>query len=93
MLNNVSSEDITCVLLKHFHQMVPFLSCLPTIVKPVLKRFVALWSANDCETVKVIAFLCILKLANSDPSAYLEMVLKVNDLNCIVYPIIFSHKY
>jgi len=76
LLNNVSSEDITCVLLKHFHQMVPFLSCLPTIVKPVLKRFVALWSANDSETVKVVAFLCILKLANSDPSVYLEMVLK-----------------
>lgn len=77
MLNNVSSEDITCVLLKHLHQMIPFLSCLPTIVKPVLKRLVALWSANESETVKVVAFLCILKLANSDPSIYLEMVLKV----------------
>lgn len=77
MLNNVSSEDIMCVLLKHFHQMIPFLSCLPTIVKPVLKRLVALWSANESETVKVVAFLCVLKLANSDPSVYLEMVLKV----------------
>lgn len=76
LLNNVSSEDIMCVLLKHFHQMIPFLSCLPTIVKPVLKRFVALWSANDSETVKVVAFLCTLKLANSDPTVYLEMVLK-----------------
>ncbi|XP_050428308.1 nucleolar complex protein 2 homolog [Adelges cooleyi] len=76
LLNNVSSEDITCVLLKHLHQMIGFLSCLPTIVKPVLKRLVALWSANDSETVKVVAFLCILKLANSDPSAYLELVLK-----------------
>lgn len=38
---------------------------------------VAHWSANESETVKVVAFLCILKLANSDPSVYLEMVLKV----------------
>ncbi|XP_050533734.1 nucleolar complex protein 2 homolog [Daktulosphaira vitifoliae] len=76
LLNNVSSEDITCVLLKHLHQMISFLSCLPTIVKPILKRLVALWSANDCETVKVVAFLCILKLANSDPTVYLEMILK-----------------
>lgn len=73
----MSSEDITCVLLKHYHQMIPFLSCLPTIVKPVLKRFVALWSANASETVKVVSFLCILKLANSDLSSYLEMILKV----------------
>lgn len=57
--------------------MIPFLSCLPTIVKPVLKKLVSLWSTNESETVKVVAFLCILKLANSDPSVYLEMVLKV----------------
>ncbi|XP_026804371.1 nucleolar complex protein 2 homolog [Rhopalosiphum maidis] len=76
LLTTVSSEDITCVLLKHYHQMIPFLSCLPTIVKPVLKRFVALWSANASETVKVVSFLCILKLANSDLSSYLEMILK-----------------
>lgn len=81
LLNNVSSEDITCVVLKHFHQMIPFLSCLPTIVKPVLKKLVALWSTNESEAVKVVAFLCILKLANSDPSVYLEMVLKVLKLN------------
>ncbi|VVC36265.1 Armadillo-type fold,Armadillo-like helical,Nucleolar complex protein 2 [Cinara cedri] len=76
LLNNVSSEDISCVLLKHFHQMIPFLSCLPTIVKPGLKRLIALWSASESETVKVLAFLCLLKLANSDTSVYLEMVLK-----------------
>lgn len=74
----MSSEDISCVLLKHFHQMIPFLSCLPTIVKPGLKRLVSLWSANESETVKVLAFLCLLKLANSDTSVYLEMVLKVS---------------
>lgn len=67
--------------------MIAFLSCLPTIVKPVLKRLVALWSSNDSETVKVVAFLCILKLANSDPSVYLEMVLKV--LNIKIFLIIF----
>lgn len=89
MLNNVSSEDIMCVLLKHFHQMIPFLSCLPTIVKPVLKRLVALWSANESETVKVVAFLCVLKLANSDPSIYLEMVLKV--LKYIIHLKIFFY--
>lgn len=77
-MNNVSSEDISCVLLKHFHQMIPFLSCLPTIVFPTLKRLVSLWSTNESETVKVLAFLCLLKLANSDTAMYLRLVLKVS---------------
>lgn len=58
--------------------MIPFVACLPTISKPFLKRTISLWSTSEDDTVRVIAFLCILRYAASDLSANLHTVLKVS---------------
>lgn len=46
------------------------------ITKPFLKRLIALWSTSD-ETVRVVAFLCILRITNFEQAHLLELVLKM----------------
>ncbi|XP_065203552.1 nucleolar complex protein 2 [Planococcus citri] len=76
MIKNISSEDVVRVLLKNFHQMTPFASCLPTIAKPVLKQLISVWGTHTDDTVRVIAFLCILRFATTDLNTNLHTILK-----------------
>uniref|UniRef100_A0A1L8DHM6 Putative nucleolar complex protein 2 n=1 Tax=Nyssomyia neivai TaxID=330878 RepID=A0A1L8DHM6_9DIPT len=77
ILENVSSAEILTILLKHLHQMVPAVVAVNGASKPVLKRLVALWASSPEETVRVLAFLCILKLTRAQQQQFLSTVLKV----------------
>ena len=63
------------VLLKHIHRMTPFILCFPSISQKVLKRVIFLWASDD-DVVRVLSFLCALKLANHRRSL-LKPALKV----------------
>uniref|UniRef100_A0A1B6LVX7 Uncharacterized protein n=1 Tax=Graphocephala atropunctata TaxID=36148 RepID=A0A1B6LVX7_9HEMI len=77
LLGAVSSANILTVLLKHLHQMTVFLGFYHSLVKTALKQLVTLWSSSAEETVRVVAFLCILRLTTNQQKSLLDSVLKM----------------
>ncbi|RZF43881.1 hypothetical protein LSTR_LSTR007217 [Laodelphax striatellus] len=77
LLGGVTSEHILCVMLKHLHQMSCFIAYYQQIIKQLLRRLVSLWSENSGETVRVLAFLCILRITTTQLKKWLEPVLKL----------------
>jgi hypothetical protein len=75
-LGSVSSPQIVAVLLKHLHQLSMFIPYFTRLRRPLLKRLVSLWGSGE-ETVRVVAFLCLLKITTNQQQALLEQVLKV----------------
>ncbi|XP_072936865.1 nucleolar complex protein 2 [Epargyreus clarus] len=75
LLSGVTSENILTVLLKHLHQMCVYVACFQRISKHALKRLITLWSTGE-ETVRVLAFLCILRITRNQQAALLDLVLK-----------------
>lgn len=76
-LSLVSSEEVQSVMLKHFHQMSLFVVCFPKLCKPTLKLLVKLWSEGLSQPVRILAFLCLTRLACNRQNQMLETVLKV----------------
>uniref|UniRef100_A0A182RZ18 Uncharacterized protein n=1 Tax=Anopheles funestus TaxID=62324 RepID=A0A182RZ18_ANOFN len=77
LLDNVASSHIMSVLLKHLHQFSSILVCYKNLTKPILKRLISIWSTAEEETIRVLAFMCILKITNAQQSMFLSKVLKV----------------
>ncbi|XP_063916368.1 nucleolar complex protein 2 homolog [Zophobas morio] len=75
LLSGVTSTNIQTVLLKHLHFMSPFVVSYPNITKSILKRLISIWGTAD-EGVRVLAFLCILRITNDQKSKFLDTVLK-----------------
>lgn len=75
LLSGVTSENILTVLLKHLHQMSVYIACFNRIAKQALKKMITLWS-NGEETVRVLAFLCILRITRNQQATLLDIVLK-----------------
>lgn len=75
-LGSVSSPQILAVLLKHLHQLAMFIPYFTRLRRPLLKRLVSLWGSGE-ETVRVVAFLCLLKITTNQQQALLEQVLKM----------------
>ncbi|SPP82157.1 nucleolar complex protein 2 homolog [Drosophila guanche] len=75
LVEQVSSANILSVLLKHLHQMAGMVAPFTTLGKTILKRLIVLWATGD-ETVRVLAFLCILKITRNQQGTMLNHVLK-----------------
>ncbi|KAL0849378.1 hypothetical protein ABMA28_013681 [Loxostege sticticalis] len=75
LLSGVTSENILTVLLKHLHQMSVYVACFSRISKLALKKLIILWSTGE-ETVRVLAFLCILRITRNQQANLLDLVLK-----------------
>lgn len=82
LLEQVSSPNILIVLLKHLHQLVPMISSFTSLAKPILKRLVSLWSTGE-ETVRVLSFLCILRITRDQQLTVLSTVLKAMYLSYV----------
>ncbi|XP_067625122.1 nucleolar complex protein 2 [Eurosta solidaginis] len=82
LLEQVSSPNILSVLLKHLHQMAGMTASFTALCKTILKRLIVLWSTGD-ETVRVLAFLCILKITRSQQVSMLHHVLKAMYLSYV----------
>lgn len=72
LLQSVASSNnaILVVLLKHLHQMLPYIQSFSSLNKSFLRILIKLWSTSE-ETVRIIAFMIILHIATSK-----EFVLK-----------------
>jgi nucleolar complex protein 2 len=75
LLSGVTSANIQTVLLKHLHYMSPFIVSYPNITKSILRRLISIWGTAE-EGVRVLAFLCILRITNGQKAKFLEIVLK-----------------
>ncbi|XP_030565549.1 nucleolar complex protein 2 homolog [Drosophila novamexicana] len=75
LVEQVSSSNILNVLLKHLHQMAGMVAPFTALGKTILKRLIVLWATGD-ETVRVLAFLCILKITRKQQATMLNHVLK-----------------
>ncbi|XP_049858118.1 nucleolar complex protein 2 homolog isoform X4 [Schistocerca gregaria] len=75
-LSAVTSEHILSVLLKHLHQMIPFVTNFSNVTKGLVKKLVELWSCGE-ETIRVLAFMCLLRLTTSEQKSLLDKVLKM----------------
>lgn len=82
LLEQVSSANILIVLLKHIHQSIPMITSFTSLLKPILKRLVTIWSTGE-ETVRVLAFLCILRITRSQQMTVLSTVLKAMYLSYV----------
>ncbi|CRK94794.1 CLUMA_CG008288, isoform A [Clunio marinus] len=75
LLETVSSSNILSVILKHLHQIASVLAAFTSITKPVLKRLIQIWSTGE-ESIRIVAFLCILKITRNQQELFLNQVLK-----------------
>ncbi|XP_053606989.1 nucleolar complex protein 2 [Plodia interpunctella] len=75
LLGGVTSENILTVLLKHLHQICIYVACFGRIAKRALKKLIVFWSTGE-ETVRVLAFLCILRITRNQQTTLLDKVLK-----------------
>lgn len=75
LLESVASSNILSVILKHLHQIASVLTAFTSITKPVLKRLVQIWSTGE-ESIRIVAFLCILKITRNQQDLFLNQVLK-----------------
>lgn len=75
LLQSVTSSSILQVLLKHLHQMLPYIKSFSSLTKPLLRILLKFWSTEE-ETVRVVAFINILRIATSHKEATLEKLLK-----------------
>jgi nucleolar complex protein 2 len=75
LLENVASTNILSVVLKHLHQIASILTAFTSITKPILKRLIQIWSTGE-ESVRIVAFLCILKITMNHKELFLNLVLK-----------------
>lgn len=56
--------------------MLPYIQSFSSLKKPLLRVLLKFWSTGE-ETVRVVAFLCILRIATSHKESILEILLKV----------------
>ncbi|XP_043580672.1 nucleolar complex protein 2 homolog [Bombus pyrosoma] len=75
ILQNVTSSNILTILLKHLHQMLPYTQSFSSLTKPLLKILLKFWSTGE-ETVRVVSFLNILRIATSNRESVLETLFK-----------------
>lgn len=77
MLNQLLLEPLVlCAALRHTILLIPYYLCFPKITKQLLKFLIKTWGGFEDETVRILSFLCINRIAKLDSDKYLEIVLK-----------------
>ena len=76
LLGGIASTNISTILLKHIHQMTPFIICFPNVTKQFLKKMISLWGTGE-ETVRVVAFMCILRATTIQQRTLLDQNLRL----------------
>ncbi|GAM24088.1 hypothetical protein SAMD00019534_072630 [Acytostelium subglobosum LB1] len=75
LVNQLSDPEMIMVALKGMEKIVCHISCFPTYAKSSLKILLQHWSASE-ESVRIMAFLCIRKLAIYTPYPFIDNCLK-----------------
>ena len=79
-LNSISEASVVSAVLKHINNLVLYYAALPKNAKTVLKSLITLWSTQAEESVRVLAFMAIIRLVrtsmSSEENSLLELVMK-----------------
>ena len=79
-LNSISEATVLAPVLKHINNLVLYYAALPKNAKSVLKSLITLWSTQAEESVRVLAFMAIIRLVrtsmSSEENSLLELVMK-----------------
>ena len=76
LVASITEPSMVSALLKHIHGMVPYYAGLPKSSKNLIKTLINLWSTHSEDSVRVLAFMAILRLARSVMSGDLKMLLE-----------------
>jgi len=84
VITATSSASVLSALLKHVHVLVPYYAALPKSAKAILKVLINVWSTHKEDKARVLAYMCILRLArlrqqdkdDDESQQFQEMVLK-----------------
>ena len=77
LLGSLTESSLLSVILKHVHQLIPFYAAFIKLSRVLCKRLVTVWCSAE-DTVRVLAFLSILRLARTLPGQLLEPIIKGN---------------
>ena len=55
--------SVVSAVLKHVHGLIPYYSVLPKSSKILIRNLITLWSSHKEESVRVLSFMCLLRLA------------------------------
>merc|ERR1719187_1722330 len=61
LMSRVSDPAAATVLLKHVHQLMPFIQAFPKGSKLILSQLVSTWCKGE-ETVRILSFMCVVRL-------------------------------
>eukprot|EP00088_Acartia_fossae_P026476 TRINITY_DN2730_c0_g1_i13.p1 TRINITY_DN2730_c0_g1~~TRINITY_DN2730_c0_g1_i13.p1 ORF type:complete len:901 (-),score=322.19 TRINITY_DN2730_c0_g1_i13:247-2805(-) len=75
LVSRISEPSVAVVLLKHIHQMIPYFQTYAKGEKQLLAKMVKCWSTGE-ETVRVIALMCIIRIARNSTNNLLEPAVK-----------------
>ncbi|XP_032783473.1 nucleolar complex protein 2 homolog isoform X2 [Daphnia magna] len=75
LLGSLTESSLLSVILKHIHQLIPFYAAFIKLSRVLCKRLVTVWCSAE-DTIRVLAFLSILRLARTMPGQLLEPVIK-----------------
>uniref|UniRef100_A0A131YD15 Nucleolar complex protein 2 n=1 Tax=Rhipicephalus appendiculatus TaxID=34631 RepID=A0A131YD15_RHIAP len=75
LITAVTEPQLVSVLLRHILFLVPYYVAFPQVAKALLKRLVQLWCEAE-ESVRVVAFVCLVRTIRGLPRNYHDNVLK-----------------
>ena len=75
LLGSLTESSLLSVILKHIHQLIPFYAAFVKLSRVLCKRLVTVWCSAE-DTIRVLAFLSILRLARTLPDQLLEPIIK-----------------
>ncbi|KAH7970617.1 hypothetical protein HPB49_012092 [Dermacentor silvarum] len=75
LITAVTEPQLVSVLLRHILFLVPYYVAFPQVAKALLKRLVQLWCEAE-ESVRVVAFVCLVRTIRGLPRNYHDTVLK-----------------
>merc|ERR1712038_1309331 len=76
LVSSITEPSMVSALLKHIHGMVPYYAALPKSARNLIKTLINLWSTHSEDSVRVLAFMAILRLSRSVMSGDLKMLLE-----------------
>jgi len=62
LMTNLSSGSVLGAMLKHVQNMIPYFVAIPKSSKLLTKCLVQFWSSANDETVRVLAFMCLIRM-------------------------------
>nr|CAG4649164.1 EOG090X02MG [Scapholeberis mucronata]SVE93503.1 EOG090X02MG [Scapholeberis mucronata] len=75
LLGTLTESSLLSVILKHIHQLIPFYAAFVKLSRVLCKRLITVWCSSE-DTIRVLAFLSILRLARTLPNQLLEPIIK-----------------